>query len=564
MKISPINLISYNLNKINSKSKNTSTPVMKNNIMPDYRFFQSFLGGYTTNLAQTYQNLLPEQYPKDIQKSVELELQNPDTDKTLYDIHFEKYKGVMDCFDLFDLAEKYPEFNYVQPASYTDAQKGSFLYDVQHGQYEIFNNDEDLTLQLIKLYWGQGFSLSDLSKYIADNSSYNKPVNLYYTMKKLNIPLMTQKYGNVLKLSNKEYNERFTSEMSIKLKEAKEAHQQHLEGEPVVIPRGELSSSHKEHISQGLKKYFKEHPEKIIQMSERQKKFYKDNPEKAQELSAVMDYAWNKTQEGKSVARGLSKFLKKQYNINIKETEISKQIDSLDKNALTLFWERNTWAKAQFSQAVTKGWEYLKTFNTKTYDEVKTSNILPRKLAKKIEIWAKKQGYEVEEGKIGKLYLYNQEAPFTKEEEDKIQNISGNYFIKFQQDANCQATVVQFAMLSIINDLEKNINLPKSVKSKRDDIQLLKKFLIERCEENKIYKVQNYKGKMQRLPIDGIDSSIINKTYIDFINFAYYLHLDEIVPYCENKLDEAYSIFEDGKKLDIPKMFDFIGCSILH
>ena len=102
MKISPINLISYNLNKINSKSKNTSTPVMKNNIMPDYRFFQSFLGGYTTNLAQTYQNLLPEQYPKDIQKSVELELQNPDTDKTLYDIHFEKYKGVMDCFDLFD------------------------------------------------------------------------------------------------------------------------------------------------------------------------------------------------------------------------------------------------------------------------------------------------------------------------------------------------------------------------------------------------------------------------------------------------------------------------------
>ncbi len=563
MKISSINLYFNKSNKINSTQKKVNIS-QQNSIMPDYRFFQSFLGGYTTNLLQTYKNLSPEQYPTpDIKHAVEIELQNPNTNKTLYDVHFEKYKGVVDCYDLFDLVQKYPEFNYVQPASYTETLKGSFIDDFQKGQYEIFNNGEDLTLQLIKLYWGQGFSLSDLSNYIAQNSPDNKPVNLYYTMKKLNIPLMTKKYGAVLKLSNKEYNEKFTSEMSIRLKEAKEAQIQRAQGEPVIIPRGELSDAHKQHISEGLKRYFQQHPEKMSEMSERQKRFYEENPQKAQELSAVMDYAWNKTQEGKSVARGLSRFLKKQYNMNIKESEISKEFETIDKNAMALFWDRNSWAKAQFSQAVLKGWEYVKTFDvSSTYSEVKESSILPKKLAQKIELWAKKQGYDFKEGKIGKLYFFNDSAPFTKEEEAKVQNITHNYFLKFPHEADCQATIVQFAILSILHDLEKNINLPKSLKGKRDEVQLLKQHLEEKCEDNKIYKTQKFNGKMQRFPVDGVDSEIINKIYIDFVNFAYYLRLDDTVLYFERKLNEAYALFEDGKNLDIPKMFRYIGADI--
>ena len=562
MKISPVNLYFNKQNKIHLQHNVSSMPA-QNQMMPDYRFYQSFLGGYTTNLAQTYKNLSPEQYPSsDIMDAIKKELQNPDTDKTLYDIHFQKYKGVLDCFDLFDLAQKYPEFNFVEPAEYTDAQKGSFLDDVKNGQYEIFNNGEDLTLQLIKLYWGQGFSLSDLSKYIEKNTKDSKSINLYYTMKKLNIPLMTQKYGAVLKLSNKEYNEKFTSQMSIKLKEAKEAREQCAQGEPVIIPRGELSSSHKDHISQGLKKHFREHPEKIFEMSERQKKFYEENPEKKEELSAVMDYAWNKTQEGKSVARGLSRFLKKQCNLNIKETEISEKFNTINKSALALFWNKNAWAKAQFSQAVSKGWEYLDTFKIQDV-ETKITRILPKKLSNKIELWAQKQGYDVEQGTIGALFLFTQESPFSDEEEQRVQNITHNYFEKFPHDADCQATVLQFAMLSIINDLEKDINLPKSLRSKKTEIQLLKDFLIEKCEQNKIFKIQNHKGKPQKLPVEGIDSTTINKIYIDFMSFIYYLHLDNIIPYCEQKLDESYTLFENENKLDFSKIFDFIGCTIL-
>ena len=62
---------------------------------------------------------------------------------------------------------------------------------------------------MIKLYWGEGFSLSDLRKYAAGQ-------DLHYTMKKLNIPFVSRDYGHILKLSDPEYNARLTREMTEK------------------------------------------------------------------------------------------------------------------------------------------------------------------------------------------------------------------------------------------------------------------------------------------------------------------------------------------------------------
>ncbi len=56
---------------------------------------------------------------------------------------------------------------------------------------------------------------------------------------------MSVRYAKVLKLSNKEYNDKFTQALSQKLKETREEKQQELEGEPVFIPSGSLPVSRK-------------------------------------------------------------------------------------------------------------------------------------------------------------------------------------------------------------------------------------------------------------------------------------------------------------------------------
>ena len=365
MKISAIGQNYFNHYKIqNSKTNKTQNFVQKENLsMPTSAHYLSFTAGFTIDLAQTYSRLNSEDYPQDIEEMTleELKAKNPEN-KTLHDIHFEKYKGVLDCYSLDELKEKYPEFEDVVSAFDVKAKDESFIGKFQNNESEIFTSEEDLTLQLIKLYWGQGFSLSDLSNYIAKQDKDNKGINLYYTMKKLNIPLMNPRYANVLKLSNKEYNERFTSQLAIKLKEAHEAKIQKQEGEPVVIPRGELSEAHKKHISDGLKKYYQEHPEKLFEMSKRQKAFYQENPERAKEMSEIMFYAWNETQEGKSLMKHISKFMKKFNGSTITAQEISDftKLDSEKRNAIDAFWKKNGWAKKQLSIAMKKAFEYKK------------------------------------------------------------------------------------------------------------------------------------------------------------------------------------------------------------
>ena len=140
----------------------------------------------------------------------------------------------------FKIKEKFPEFKDVASVYdvETSANRGSFITKFLNGETEYFDSDEDLTVQLIKLYWGEGFSLNDLKK-------YSDGCDLYYTMKKLNIPLASRDYGHILKFSDPEYNERLTREMTEKRLAALDRKAQELEGEPVYIKRGPLSDEHK-------------------------------------------------------------------------------------------------------------------------------------------------------------------------------------------------------------------------------------------------------------------------------------------------------------------------------
>ena len=378
MKISAINLNSYrSINNKNNFNKKELQQIKQNQnyYTPTTAQYLAFMGGDSINLSATYSNLKDEQYPnKNIKTAIEqvLATGNPE-EKTLYDVHFEKYKEILDCFSLDELKEKYPEFKNVISAYDVIANPDSFIGKFQEDELELFPFDEDLTLQLIKLYWGKGFSLNDLAKHTAQENEDGKGTNLYYAMNnKLNIPLMNRRYASILKLSNKEYNEKFTAELAIKLIEANEARQQRAEGEAVIIPRGPLSELHKQHISEGLKRHYKENPDAIYALSQRQKKFYEDNPEEAKKMSEIMLYAWNQTTEGKSLAKHISKFMKKINGPTFTNEELANftTIDKTKNVALKAFWERNGWAKKQLSIAMQKAYK-LKEEKTKELEHLK-------------------------------------------------------------------------------------------------------------------------------------------------------------------------------------------------
>ena len=75
------------------------------------------------------------------------------------------YESIKDCFSLAELKAKFPEFKDVKSAYDVDYREGTLMDDLMSGRIEEFNTEEDLTLQLIKLYWADGFSLNDLKAY---------------------------------------------------------------------------------------------------------------------------------------------------------------------------------------------------------------------------------------------------------------------------------------------------------------------------------------------------------------------------------------------------------------
>ena len=333
---------------------------------PNYAHYVSFCGGSSLNLAQSVKNLdtlsiqkggrAGDKFPPDVYNYAQMLIKNGNPEgNTLIDAHKMKYTLLNDCCDLADARALFDEFAGVLSDCEVSHMDDSFIAKVKNGEVENFNKDEDLALQLLKLYWAQGFSLRDLQKYCGG-------INLYHTIKKLNIPLLDKDYAHVLKFSDKEYNERLTREMAHKRMESLDRRVQEAQGEPVYIARGPLSDMHKKHISEGLIKYYALHPEKSVEMSARQQEYYENNPEQKELLRSAMLYAWNETQEGRSVKKYLVKFFAKNktdIDDNVFAGDSSKMSTS-QRKLLTQFWKINSWAREKFSCAVKKGWEFAK------------------------------------------------------------------------------------------------------------------------------------------------------------------------------------------------------------
>jgi len=555
-----ISSISFNNFKIRNKSLDKKEALSINNQvneklpMPKAAQVLAFCGGRSLSLKSNLEQISPEKFPPDIHEAVikEVEAKNPQN-KTLYDIHFEKYKGVLDCYSLEELKANYPEFQDVISAYDIEAKPDSFIGKFQNDELEMFSFDDDLTLELIKLYWGEGYSLNDLSKFIASLSSDNKGINLYYPMtKKLNIPLMDFQYAQNLKLSNREYNEKFTQEMSIRLKEAAEAREQKAQGEPVIIPRGELSEAHKQHISEGLKKYYSEHPEKIYEMSKRQKDFYVKNPQKAQEMSEVMQFAWNKTHEGQSLARDISKFAKK-YKIKISADDLSAPIklEKEKQDILSAFWKKNgSWAAKKLSIAMEKAYKEIKIradlISGTSVSGVKISyNTFPTKMQKEILKWAKDSGYDVKDIKIGMAAIFMQEVkPDSRsfEIERRTAQLVRRYESIHPEMADKLATCLHYTLVDLYKDLEGfSPELLQALNGEVGKLNVLKyafNAAISR-EQNSIFNETPY----GLLPRAGSDMSDILAVYSAIMFQALTLDTLGFADYMNKKLDDVYDKF---------------------
>ena len=379
MKINPIGF-NYGVNSQNIKNKVQKNNIEQNKIenLPPVSasYMLAFTGGKSLNLEQTVKQI--EQFgsfPPDIKEEAEQIIKegNPDN-KTLIDVHKEKYEGLNYLDNLDDIKELYPEFEGVLPDSAVEIREGSFIDDVKKGKIPYFDKNQDVAVQLLQMYWGEGFSLNDLKTQFA-----GKSINSVF--EKLNIPKTDRTYGYYLKFSDKEYNERFTSKMSERLKGQHREKIARKDG--VYIPRGPLTPEHKANISKGLIKHYTEHPEKALEMSERQKRFYEEHPEEKIKFSEVMLRAWGK-REAAPIKKALSRFLKRPLT----DEELSNIFaqDKETKAKMQAFWNKNKWAKDKFSNLMKKSWARQKELDEMglIYEPFYTANLIPKKMQEKI------------------------------------------------------------------------------------------------------------------------------------------------------------------------------------
>jgi len=437
-----------NILKNNTKPKDEKTTEYMYN--PTY--YMPFKGGYSLNLTETVKQLdrlalnNPKLYPLNIREWLGMFLETAgNAKKTLITAHKEYFSELKNCSSLAKIQAKFPEFQDTVSVYdvETNAKKESFITKFLKGETEYFDNDEDLTVQLIKLYWGEGFSLTDLKK-------YSDGCDLYYTMKKLNIPLASRDYGHILKFSDPEYNARLTREMTEKRLAALDRKAQELEGEPVYIRRGPLTDEHKKRISEGLIRYYEEHPERIYQMSDRQKNFLKGSPKDSEIFSRVVKKTWS-LQGSEKIKGALSQFFKRHGVVidnEINPANLTKEQSALMEN----FWAENEWAKKLFSKNMKYAWKKVKEENETFY----TIQTCPKILVQYVE---EKAG--LAPGTIDVTTRYN---PFTNE---SYMNEEFNDLLKLHANsneiANIMADTYQLAVIDVANSLK---NTPKTKRNR--------------------------------------------------------------------------------------------------
>lgn len=528
--ITPYNIQTPDKNlQLQTKQSYNSAPPPNLAKLPSTKDYLSFTGGYSLDLAKTIERLdilakkKSNLYPPNIREWAGMILQDGNkAGETLIDIHKKFYSSLKECFSLKEIKEKFPEFNDVISSDNVKAAKGSFIDKFQKGELEFFDNDEDLSVQLIKLYWGEGFSLNDLKRY-ADGQ------DLYHTMKKLNIPTADRDYGHILKFSDAQYNERLTREMTEKRLAALDRKAQLNDGEPVYIKRGPMSKEHRERISEGLKKYYQENPEKLYEISERQKEFYRENPERAKILSRVANKAWNIFGADR-IKAALSKFMKGKgfKDFNAEELESPLSFSKQKSMALKQFWGANDWAKKSFSKNMEYAWKKVKEEENTIYNITH----VPKSFMQKVINWSEKNlGVELTESDF-KAFIHPNSHEKDYFENPKINMYTRMYADSHKGESTIMANTYFLAMLNTNRVLSK-IDLSKTDKESRILIKTMREMIKASLFENPELPVE--KTNFRTLETDQIQ-----KIYAILKNMCYDTYNPKYANIMDTQLNKAY------------------------
>lgn len=457
MKINSVNY-GYNINNLKMQNQYTGNPNIERvsgdghiKQYPDFSAsaanFLPFKGGYSLDLAQTVK-MLDGKMPPDIKEMAEVILEegNPDN-LTLIDIHKAKYGKINQMKTVSEIKKAYPEFKDIFSDNQVDCIKNSFMDDVKNDRLEWFDSETDLALQLMQMYWADGFSLNDLKE-------YSDGKNIDSTMNKFNIPKLDRQYAHVLKLSDKEYNKRFTAQMSERLKGAER--KRDIKRYGVYIPRGPMPEEQKKAISEGLSKYWAEHPEKKEAASEKMQQYYKEYPKETERMKRAVTIAWG-LKDAQKLRRKMSKFMGKE-DISAEEfARMDIEGSSAEKMTLKDFWNKNPWAKTAWSAYLTKGWEKLKKLEEK--EKLKAASgpkadfevaIYPYSMVRDMYRWFKKNGYDLT--KIGDMSVkvtYN-DKPSPRLDE-YTHNAASAYFEA--HDENLRADIIQVGLFGALGEI---------------------------------------------------------------------------------------------------------------
>ena len=287
-------------------------------------------------------------------------------------------------------------------------------------------------------------------------------------------------------------------------------------------------------------------------MSQRQKKFYEENPEFLERMSLAMDYAWNVTQEGRSVKKHLSKFMKK-HSITDEQLALKKEISQEQRCLLQQFWDKNPWAKEKFSTATKLGWENAfieHTFDGQSINKEKiTYNIMPVGMKNKICAWAKKKNKELPDVPIGRAVVYINQSEIaanhkTKKAIRQAEAITEQYFKENPLDSDILASTIQYTLTEMYCDLTTNSpNLPNSI---RQDVMKrnVSYLFFDACDEKfgKLFTREN--GYIR--PIPGITNSQITN-YLSMLMYYYCANETcELAEYFNKNLEKSYQNLLNG------------------
>lgn len=505
---------------------------------PNTKQYLAFTGGYSLNLAETITNLdklaqkYPDIYPKNVREWAGMILEEGNKQKdTLISIHKKLYENIKDCFNLKELKERFPEFKDVKSASELDAREGSLLDDLKKGKLEYFNNEEDLSLQIIKLYWGEGFSLNDLKAY-----TNGKDIN--NLMERLNIPKVNRHYGHILKFSDPEYNERLTKQMVQKRMEALDIKAQKADNEPVYIKRGPLSAEHRKHISEGLKKYYQENPERIFSMSERQKQFYQDNPEEADLLHRVMVKAWNIFGADR-IKQAMSKFMQGKgfKDFNVEDLDSPFQLSKEKSKVMKQFWANNEWAKKSLSKNMEFAWKKVKEEQEMFY----VVDLTPNLFKQRFFAWAEKHGIDTKDLTFDDLTYYPHKPELNTNKASSVSPYTRMYVDSCEGDESQKmANTYQLSLLKFGKELKaiEKSNAPKDTK----DVALYLRAFIK----DLLFDTKNLTNGVPT--IRSFDAQEIQRIYVITLTELMDKHENKLIQKLNQLLNESFNYLDKNWK----------------